>query len=333
MMWEKRKTLAVNSNATTGVIPSGDRYPAVKSGGGPPHKTLARILMAQEEREASWSAPVLWRSCLDRQFKSHPTATAGVVFFAAIFLFAGCATSRPKTATSHRPFDFAKDTLSFSNELSWEYFFDGNGKWNSRSREPPPQYQLHCFVVAHAAKQFFKYAEFHPDEPVADEKTYRRLIHEIVLGGDLRPDTLKIKIPGYASLHEFSQSQEKLLKEESGGAWRSYFQRGHWRMMLPFSRRHQERASEEFVRKLERNEPLVIHVVRFPQLSINHALLLIGFERTEKGVGFFVYDPNSPGKPTVLNYDRETRSFLLPSNPYFYGGKVNVYEVYRSCFY
>ena len=35
---------------------------AVKSGGGPPHsRTLARSLAAPELREASWSAPVLWR--------------------------------------------------------------------------------------------------------------------------------------------------------------------------------------------------------------------------------------------------------------------------------
>jgi hypothetical protein len=34
----------------------------VKSGGGPPQsKTLARELMTVELREASWSAPVLWR--------------------------------------------------------------------------------------------------------------------------------------------------------------------------------------------------------------------------------------------------------------------------------
>lgn len=223
--------------------------------------------------------------------------------------------------------------MSFSNQLSWDYFFDATGKWTNRKHEPPPDYSQHCFVVAHAAKQFFKHAEFHPEQPVVDEKTYRHLIHEIVFGGDMRSENLKITIPGYGNLNEFSRAQEKLLKTECGAAWRSYFQRGHWRIMGGFTRRNQEIASEKFVRKLEENQPLVAHLVRFPQLSINHAVLVVGFKRTEKGIDFSVYDPNTPLPPSVLTYDKASRTFFLPSNAYFYGGKVNVYEVYRSCFY
>jgi hypothetical protein len=103
--------------------------------------------------------------------------------------------------------------------------------------------------------------------------------------------------------------------------------------MMPFSRAGQKKASEVFVRKLAENQPLVVHLVRFPQLSINHAILLAGFHRTEKGIDFIAYDPNTPGDPETLRFDEASRTFFLPSNAYFYGGKVNVYEVYRSCFY
>src|SRR5690606_21314728 len=102
-------------------------------------------------------------------------------------------------------------------------------------------------------------------------------IREIVHGGDMRPAQLKIPIPGYANLREFSVDREQLLKEECGGAWRSYFQRGNWRMILPFSRRHQERASDKLKNSLQNHGVAAVHLVRFPQLTINHAVLLTGF--------------------------------------------------------
>ena len=260
-------------------------------------------------------------------------AAVGFSILLAVSLLNGCATARPPQNSASRPFEFAKDTFSFSNELSWEYFFDANGKWTSRRRHPQPEYTQHCFVVAHSAKQFFKYAKFNPGAPVADEQTYRELVREIVFGGDLRSAGPKTIIPGYANLKEFSRARETLLKEECGGAWRSYFQRGHWRIMLPFTRNHQEKAGEDFVRQLKQNQILVVHLVRFPQLSINHAVVLVGFREREGGIEFSIYDPNTAGEPGVLNYDRDSRTFELPTNAYFYGGKVNVYEIYRSCFY
>ena len=104
-------------------------------------------------------------------------------------------------------------------------------------------------------------------------------------------------------------------------------------MLLPFSRHHQEVACDSLVQELKERQAIVVHVVRFPQLSINHALLLFGFRDTETGIQFAVYDPNNPEEPVVLDYDRATRTFLFPGNDYFIGGKVNVYEIYRSCLY
>lgn len=272
---------------------------------------------------------MLWLK-LNRSTRSSVVALAVLVL---VSLLNGCATSSPKATTAGRPFVFAQDTFSFSNELSWEYFFDANGKWTSQRREPKPDYSQHCFVVSRAAKQFFKFAEFDPAAPVTDEKTYRARVQQIISRGDRSPVGEKTILPGYANLKQFSREHEELLKSECGGAWRSYFQRGHWRMILPFSRNHQERASEEFVDKLKRNEVLVVHLVRFPKLSINHAVMLVGYRETEQGIEFLIYDPNRADKAEMMKYDRATRTFLLPANTYFHGGKVNVYEIYRSCFY
>ena len=246
----------------------------------------------------------------------------------------GCVASRPAAIGSRR-FVFDQDTFAYANQLVWEYRFDDKGKWTSKTLEPKPDYTHHCFVVVRATKQFFSYARFDPARPPADRETYRRLIRK-VLAQNPRKDPRggeRIVIPGHANLREFSRAQEKLLKAECGGAWRSYFQRGHWRMVWPFTRRHQERTVEELVTDLNRHRPPVVHVVRFPSLTINHAMLLFDFLESDKEIRFATYDPNLPEMPVALTYDRATRTFSLPTNRYFPGGRVDVYEIYRNCCY
>src|SRR5687768_12197762 len=94
-------------------------------------------------------------------------------------LLAGCATS-PPSAPGSRHFIFEQDTFAYANELVWEYRFDDNGKWTYRSREPKPDYTHRCFVVARAAKQFFRNARFDPALPKADSATCRTRIREVV---------------------------------------------------------------------------------------------------------------------------------------------------------
>ena len=245
---------------------------------------------------------------------------------------AGCATSQPAATETRRPFNFQTDTFAYPNDLVWEYYFDAQGKWKNRPRLPKPDYTHHCFVVARSARQFFEHARFDPAQPVADTATYRHLIRRVLATGpshDL-PDSAKIVIPGYANLRAFSQAQEHLLKAECGGAWQSYFQHGHWRMIMPFSRHHQEKMAAQLLADLKADRPPVVHVVRFPQLTINHAVVLFDSTETNGEITFSTYDPNKPDKPAVLIYHRDTRTFTFPANDYFPGGRVDIYEVYRD---
>jgi hypothetical protein len=243
----------------------------------------------------------------------------------------GCATSRPAAAGS-RHFNFAQDTFAYANDLVWEYHFDERGKWVHQPREPKPDYTHHCFVVARAAKQFFAHARFDASQPISDENTYRRLIDRVVSRSPRRetPDERRVVIPGYANLREFSAAWTKLLQAECGGAWQSYFQRGHWRMIWPFSRCHQRKTARELLAGVKQNHPAVVHVVCFPSLRINHAVLLFDAAETETEIRFTAYDPNSPAKPVILAFDRATRSFSFPTNFYFPGGRVNVYRIYYN---
>lgn len=248
-------------------------------------------------------------------------------------LFTGCVSRQPFTGP--RPFQFQTDTFAFANELVWDYYFDEQGRWVHKRHKPDPDYTHHCFVVTRSARQFFQHAQFDSTLPVADEKTYRKLIERVVDIDPARvlPEGKKIVIPGYANLREFSAAQEKLLKEECGGAWHSYFQRGHWRITFPFSRRGQQKVAEGFLTDLKRNEPPIAHLIRFPQLTINHSVLVFDARETPNSIEFQVYDPNKPESPKLLLFDRERRTFSFAGNDYWPGGELDVYEIYRSWLY
>jgi len=247
-----------------------------------------------------------------------------------IVVCGGCAAPKQADFPAARRFNFATDTFSYANGLVWEYNYDANGKWTTRRREPRPTYSQHCFVVSRSACQFFENARFDPALPKADPETYRSLVERVVASSldDVLPPERKIVIPGYADLRSFSRDYEHLLQAECGGAWRCYFQRGNWRMIFPFGRHHQEEVAEKLQLQLQENRPAVVHLVRFPQLSINHAVVMYEAKADSNHIDFLTYDPNEPGSPTVIRYERADKTFYLPSNAYFYGGRVDVYEIY-----
>ena len=137
-----------------------------------------------------------------------------------------------------RRFDFMRDSFAFANELAWVYDRDpATGKMTFGRRNPKPEYAHRCFALARVARQFFYHAQFAADQTVSTDEIYRQRIRAVMSRNSrtaCRPEE-GIVIPGFAGLREFSRAQEKLLKTECGGAWRSYFLRSHWRMIVPFS--------------------------------------------------------------------------------------------------
>lgn len=247
-------------------------------------------------------------------------------------LLSGCAApGRSASVLPSKKFDFAKDTFTYANELTWIYYRDSaSGEMKHRKQSPEPEYTLHCFVVARATKQFFLNARFAPEQPKVPEATYRDLIRQVRLRSPrVSGVAMPVIIPGYADLKSFSKDYESILKEECGGAWLSYTQRGHWRMLLPFTRQQRAGDAVELKQSLDKNGIAVAHVVTFPELSINHAVVLYAYEDAVDEIKFTTYDPNSPKAPTVLTFDKKTNRFTLPENNYFGGGVVNCYEVFH----
>jgi hypothetical protein len=253
-----------------------------------------------------------------------------VALCAAGLLLGGCASVPLQPGP--RAFDPQRDSFAFSNDIIWQLptQIAQNG-----GLPPAPgraDYHQHCVVVARSSRQFFVHARFDALQPPVDDDAYRKLVREVVSRnprGDL-DDPRPVVIPGYADLRTFSRDHEMLLKDEMGSVLQTYFQRGNWRITLPFTRAHQKRVSLHVLRMLEARRPVVIHVVKdFPFVSINHAVLVYGATETPTAVRFDMYDPNNPNVRYELVYDRETRTFLYPATDYFRGGPVNAYEIYR----
>ena len=254
-------------------------------------------------------------------------------FLLSLLSIAGCAT-RPTPATPPSvPFRFGADTFGYANELVWEYEFDQEGKQTvHRRRQPSPEYTHHCFVMARAAAQFHLHARFDPGAAAVSDKEYARLIRQIVQRNPRRRSSAAaaIVIPGYTNLNDLSTNRASVLQKNCGSWWQSYFQRGHWRMILPLGRNHQERTAETVRADLEAAIPRVVHLVRFPSLAINHAVLLYDFEAHDNTVTFKAYDPNDPASPRALEFCRDCRRFYWPRTDYFRGGRVDVYRIYHE---
>jgi hypothetical protein len=236
-----------------------------------------------------------------------------------------------------RPFCFERDTFAYAHELVWEYRLDpATGAMRTFRANPPPAYYHRCFVMARTARQFFYHARFEPGLPAAGEEICRRFIRQVVSRnprrGSAAPEE-RVVAPGYEGLRAFSRAHERLLKAECGGAWQSYFLRSHWRMVFPVWGRHQEQTAQRLARSLREGRVPIVHLFRFPRITINHGLVLYGLAESEREIRFEAYDPNIPARPVALNYDRALRAFRFPAACYWAGGVVSVIEIFRGGLY
>jgi len=252
---------------------------------------------------------------------------------ASLLVGLGCAS--PSSVEPGPAFVFPDESFAFANELLAAYEPGPDSRLRMVPREVPAEYGQNCVAMIRAARLFHAHARFDASLPRASEAVYRERI-EAVLASDprrKRPVVDPILIPGYPNLYAFSQGEETLLQGLVDDRWGGYFQRGHWRMILPFSRAQQARSAESLLGAVRRGDPPVVHVVRFPKIDINHMVLVYGAEETPDSIFFDFYDPNYPGDHLRMRYDRARRTFEFERNDFFAGGPVRAYEVYDGPIY
>lgn len=237
------------------------------------------------------------------------------------------------TANSVRSFQFDRDTFAYPHELVWKYHFDAvTGAMTVHNSDPPATYYHRCFVMVRATRQFFYHARFDPNVPPADADTYRNLIQQLVRRNVRRrcPESERILIPGFDSLRAFSRSHESLLKAHCGAAWESYFLRSHWRMIFPVHASYRTMMVEKLKASLPNRGLTLVHLFRFPKITINHGIALYGYSEAEVAIEFDGYDPNIPEQPVKLVYEKGPRQFTFAPNRYWGGGPLKVMEIYAD---
>jgi len=232
---------------------------------------------------------------------------------------------------SVRTFQFERDIFTFPHELVWQYHFDlATGAMTTFRSDPPPTYYHRCFVMVRSTRQFFYHARFAPEQPPVEPEVYRKIIHEVVARNPRRPcaESERVVVPGYDGLRSFSQAHEPLLKAELGGPWQSYFLRSHWRMIFPVHGWQQKRMAEKLKRSLPRRGISLVHLFRFPRITINHGIVLYRLTESEQTMEFEAYDPNIPEHPVKLVYERKRRVFTFAPSRYWGGGTLSVVEIF-----
>lgn len=281
-----------------------------------------------------WTRCVRSRSSARFRRPRAPRIAGALAVLAGLAACAG--TGPPEPVASRRPFDFGRDTFAYTNNNYWIYDLDSDpeGTVVKRRRESVDHGQR-CTIMSRAVRQFFYAARFDADEPRLAPDAYRPLIRKVVDTNPRRDRPLvpPIVIPGYADLREMSIDLEAILKEELGGRWIGYYQRGNWRMVFPFLPSQNRSTMRALIEDLERGHLPLVHVVNYPGIDINHTVMLFDFEETPLAVAFDLYDPNDAAKSGLLVFDRATRTFSYNRTDYFAGGPAQVYEIYDGLFF
>jgi hypothetical protein len=255
------------------------------------------------------------------------------VAFAVFVVFGvGCTTCE---RSAGRQFVIGKDNYAFANQLKWIYEFREDGSFTPRPVEPAPENPHRCFPIARSVREVFYHARFDPTLPKVDEKEYRHAVKQIFARNSRCPSAPedRIVIPGYPDLFAFSSEHENLLQDEVGGSWRSYYQRGNWRMIFPITNRRERKTARELHDEVQAGRLPIIHIYRFPDVRLNHGILIHSAEQRGNEIIFVAYDPNNPKRSAELKFDFAQDAFIFERNQYFAGGPIKVYEVYRGCVY
>ncbi len=236
-------------------------------------------------------------------------------------------------------FRFERDTFAFANETVFDYQ-DGHPRLRgpSTAGARSKRYASRCFVMTRAALQFHKFARFDPIAAPLDDRALAERIRAVTrqpAWQEELPVGRRIVFPGYANLRAMSTKRGRLLQDNIGIGWPTYFRVGNFRMVHEHSRTYQEQTHANLDAALARGELFVVYLSTFPSLTINHAVLVYAHRpgsargaRTKRIERYAVYDPNHAKGPRELSWSPGKSEFAYQKDWDFVGGFVQVYQVY-----
>ena len=247
-----------------------------------------------------------------------------VLLFVAAGVLSACAAT-PVREGGGEPlarFDPGHDTFAFPNLVRAERPGLNDGFAN------------YCLIMVRGASQFFRFARFDPAAPVLAPAEYTRLARQVLTippWDGPRPESARVTIPGYPDLRALSRHQEAAIKAAFGSNVLSMLDVRLWRVSIAFSGTHQAGLARTLRDETGAGRPAAVMITNFPGADLlNHAVLVYD-AREETGVlEFLAYDPNDPGTPVSLYFDRTTQSFSVPPLTYSPPGRVRAFRLYTS---
>lgn len=254
-----------------------------------------------------------------------------------LWVAVGCAHVRPQPNNIGRAFDFTQDTFAFVNETVWTYQ-DGKRVQTPESRSTNRnRYVHHCFVMARATIQFWRFARFEPNAPAASSIELERKVRQVVARSPTCPSLPlqeRVVFPGYANLRDLSERQSAVLRANLGSSLATYFRPGNFFLPYRPSKEHQVRTNEELQAWLDTGQPMALWIYdfKFPKPTLNHAV--VAYARSGEGekTVYQCYDPNDAASPKRFSFDPHAGMFSFDKLFYFPGGAASVRPCYVNCF-
>ena len=202
-----------------------------------------------------------------------------------------------------RAFDFATDTLALLARTPVPL----------ENQEPLSESGLSGHRDAAVARQFFLHASFDPAQSPPTTARRLALVREVLgrKSDGLRTGELRVVIPGYANLREFSRLQGHLIRAES---WLLCPCEARTELAVKaFGRGGEQKvkAVRELAGSLAANRPAVVRLYQQRVLKYDRSLLVFGAQERDGQMVFDAYDPAVPDAPVQLRFNQSSREFAL----------------------
>lgn len=253
-------------------------------------------------------------------------------WYRSTFLLCGfIALASTQGAARASGFRFDRETLAFVNSTVFEYH-EGRAQVRKAggAKEKPKRYTRRCFVMSRTVLQFHKFARFDPRGAQLDDTELaarvRTVAHKEPWHAAL-PAAQRTVFPGYRDLRALSAARARVLQENIGLGWPTYFRVGNSRMFYKHDPAYQEKTHADLEATLKRGELFVAYLSDYPTLHINHAVLVYA-HKGHHSDRYLTYDPNHSDGPRELKWLPAKRAFDFQKDEEFVGGFTRVFQVY-----